>query len=203
MIAGLIRLITGVQSHWLDEPLAAESETRCVYFANHSSNLDAIVIWAALPASLRAQTRPVAADDYWGHSPLKKYLALNVFNALLIEREKVTVRNNPMPKLHEALQRCSLIIFPEGGRHRADDDMSPFKSGLFRLARDNPSVRLVPVHLHNLNRVLPKGDFLPIPLLSRVTFGKAIQLNPDEDKHAFLDRARLAVAQLAETAEGA
>ena len=49
----------------------------------------------------------------------------------------------------------------------------------------------------NLNRVLPKGEFVPIPLLCTVTFGAPLSLQAGEDKTRFLDRARAALLALA------
>ena len=58
-------------------------------------------------------------------------------------------------------------------------------------------MRQVPVYLDNANRVLPKGEFLPIPFLCSVNFGCPLRLLPDEPKNAFLTRARAAVEALA------
>jgi hypothetical protein len=52
------------------------------------------------------------------------------------------------------------------------------------------------VYLENLNRILPKGEFLVVPLLSRVIFGAPLALQPQEDKQAFLTRARNALQEL-------
>jgi 1-acyl-sn-glycerol-3-phosphate acyltransferase len=195
MIPFLIQLITGAQARWVGSVPSAE---RRIYFANHTSNLDFPVIWASLPADLRQRTRPIAARDYWDSSRLRRYLAKDVFNAILIERHKVTARENPLLPMEEALDAGdSLIIFPEGTRALDDDaPMNPFKPGLYHLAKRHPDVQLVPVYLENLNRILPKGDLLLVPLLAAVTFGPAIKLEPGENKLLFLDRARSAVAAL-------
>jgi hypothetical protein len=50
--------------------------------------------------------------------------------------------------------------------------------------------------MENMNRILPKGEYLPVPMLSLLTFGKPLQVKPDETKHAFLERARVAVSSL-------
>mgnify|MGYP001555982248 CR=1 FL=1 len=194
MISFLIQLVTGAQARWVGEPPAA----RCIFFANHSSNLDFPVIWASLPPAIRRHTRPIAARDYWDGSRLRRYLARDVFNAILIERHKVTVRENPLLPMEQALDAGdSLIIFPEGTRALDDDaPMNPFKPGLYHLAKRHPDVTLIPVYLESLNRILPKGGFLLIPLLAAVTFGSPIQLEPGENKLLFLDRARAAVAAL-------
>jgi hypothetical protein len=72
----------------------------------------------------------------------------------------------------------------------------PFKSGLYHLCRLKPELELVPVYLANMNRILPKGEVLPVPLLGRVIFGKPMTIEPNEDKTAFLTRAREALLAL-------
>ena len=204
MFATLIRLITGVQARWVDgaEPLDADGRVpQRVYFANHASNLDAPVIWSSLPTQMRKRTRPIAARDYWERGLLRRHFALKVLNAVLIERKKVTKSNHPLVPMEAALDAGdSLIIFPEGTR-ALDDDSPPgeFKSGLFHLARKYPQVQFVPVYLENLSRILPKGDFVLVPLLAAVRFGPSIAPLEDEDKHAYLDRARAALCKLADT----
>ncbi|HEV3111435.1 MAG TPA: lysophospholipid acyltransferase family protein [Candidatus Binataceae bacterium] len=196
MIAGLIRLLTGAQARWTG---CAPDPVQRIYFANHTSHLDFPVIWASLPPALRLLTRPVAARDYWDATRLRRYLAKDVFRAIMIERNAAG-RDNPLRPMEEALSAGdSLIIFPEGTR-AVDEDagLAPFKSGLYHLAQRYPDVQLVPVHLENLNRILPKGKYLLIPLLAAVSFGAPIRLLPEEDKRTFLDRARAVVARLEE-----
>jgi 1-acyl-sn-glycerol-3-phosphate acyltransferase len=89
----------------------------------------------------------------------------------------------------------SLILFPEGTR-AGSAEVERFKGGLFHLARRRPAVPLVPVHLENLNRILPRGEVLLVPLICRVTFGTPILLGESEQKDAFLTRARDAVIAL-------
>ena len=158
LLAVIAKLITGASARWVG--CAPETRQR-VYFANHTSNLDALVIWASLPLPVRALTRPVAARDYWIKGKLRPYLANHIFNAVLIERKKPTVHDNPLTDMLAALgDRHSLIIFPEGGR-QSGEEMAPFKGGLFHLAKDRPDVEFVPVLIENLNRILPKGEMLP------------------------------------------
>ncbi len=179
LLAAIARLITGTNARWIG--CAPDSRQR-VYFANHTSNLDALVIWASLPPLLRDRTRPVAARDYWVKGKLRRYLANHVFNAVLIERKNPTPHDNPLADMLNALgDRNSLIIFPEGGR-QTGTEMAPFKGGLFHLAKDRPDVELVPVLIENLNRILPKGEFLPVPLLGSVSFGAPIRLEAGEEK---------------------
>jgi 1-acyl-sn-glycerol-3-phosphate acyltransferase len=95
----------------------------------------------------------------------------------------------------------SLILFPEGNRNTGDDLLLPFKSGLYHLARMRPEVDLVPVWIENLNRVLPKGEVIPVPLICTVTFGAALHLAGGETKDLFLGRAAAALRALAATTE--
>jgi 1-acyl-sn-glycerol-3-phosphate acyltransferase len=193
LVITVAKLVSGSNIRW--QGCAPEIRQR-VYFANHTSNLDALVIWAALPPTLRNLTRPVAARDYWINRWIKRYLANKVFNAVLIERKKPTKTDNPLTDMLNALgQTHSLIIFPEGGR-QAGGEMTPFKPGLFHLAKDRPDVEFVPVLVENLNRILPKGEFLPVPVLGSVTFGAPLKLEPGEPKDAFLLRAQDAIKAL-------
>jgi 1-acyl-sn-glycerol-3-phosphate acyltransferase len=192
VLAGGVRIITGARGL----PHSAVPSGPCIFFANHSSHLDFAVIWSVLPSPQRARTRPVAGRDYWGKTAFRRWLAGRVFRAVLIERQKVTVACNPMQEMLDAIDAgASLIVFPEGTRS-ADGNLHPFKSGLYHLARARPQLPLVPVYLNNLNRVLPKGEWLMVPLIVNVSVGSALQLDEGEAKPAFLERARAAVAAL-------
>jgi 1-acyl-sn-glycerol-3-phosphate acyltransferase len=192
LLAFIARLITGTQGHWKGCPPTAEQR---IYFANHQSHLDWVLIWAALPKDLRATTRPIAAKDYWTKSPFRHWLTREVFNAVYVARQR-TDDQDPLEPLVEALSRGdSLVIFPEGTRGNQGEPM-PFKSGLYHLAEQFPQVQLVPAWIDNVQRVMPKGEVVPVPILCTVTFGAPLQLQPGEDKHAFLARARDAVIAL-------
>ncbi len=200
VVAALARLICGAQAHWTAPP----PRVPCVYIANHTSHLDAVVLWAALPAQRRALARPVAARDYWDRGALRRFLARRVFNAFLIERGAAAPgaadhREHARRVVEETAaamgERHSLILFPEGTRG-AGEEPAPFKSGIFHLSRLRPGLPLVPAYIENLGRVLPKGEVAPVPLLASVTFGAPLTLEPGEDKDAFLARAREAVMRL-------
>jgi 1-acyl-sn-glycerol-3-phosphate acyltransferase len=167
-----------------------------IYFANHTSHLDFVVIWAALLSHVRSKTRPVAAKDYWDRPGVRGYLAREVFNAVLIERDRAAATADPIDVLVDGLGDAhSLIVFPEGTRGSGSDP-APFKSGIYRVAMRRPDVELVPVLIDNLNRILPKGEFTPVPLLSHIAFGVPIRVGDGEEKADFLTRARNAVLEL-------
>jgi 1-acyl-sn-glycerol-3-phosphate acyltransferase len=193
LLAGVARFLSGASIRWMD--VAPDLRQR-IYFANHTSHLDAVVLWSALPPEIRALTRPVAARAYWIQTRLRRYLSERVFHAILIEREGITRDTNPLPLiLKEMGERYSLILFPEGKRNPGPE-VGEFKSGLFHLCRSRPDLELVPAYIDNLNRVLPKGEFLPVPLLSGISFGPPLRLRDGEPKVEFLARAREAVCHL-------
>ncbi len=193
LLAATARLISGASSRWID---CQPDTCQRIYFANHTSHLDAIVLWSALPAEVRAITRPVAAKDYWEKGPARRYMAKKVFNALLIDRVKIKVHQSPVDLMLKTIgDTYSLIVFPEGSRS-AGEEIGQFKSGLYYSAKKRPDLELIPVHIDNLNRVLPRGEFLPVPLLSCITFGPPIWLEQGETKAEFLTKARAAVRAL-------
>jgi 1-acyl-sn-glycerol-3-phosphate acyltransferase len=273
-LLALVRLLTGAQARWWGCPPKAEQR---IYFANHQSHIDLVMIWAALPEELRSITRPIAARDYWTSSPLKRWITTEVFNAIYVERggsaplpadlsvpapaapargapmrERVEpsmdampapdidwtdsaaaaaaaaaavavavagkqaelLLNNaavddearltpgtpeallPLQPLIDALQSGdSIIIFPEGTRGHTGEPQK-FKSGLYTLAQMFPDVVLVPAWIDNVQRVMPKGEVVPVPILCSVTFGAPIMVEDGEERRPFLDRARSAVLAL-------
>jgi len=203
LLAGVSRFISGATVQWRCDPNAGAQR---IYFGNHSSHLDFIVIWSSLPPRLREFARPVAGRDYWDDGMVRRYLATSVFHAVLIDRSRST-GGNAAAAARAAIQsmadamgdRNSLIVFPEGTRS-LDGEVGPFRSGLFYLSRLRPDAELIPVSLENLNRILPKGQSLPVPMLSRVVFGEPLTFLRDESKNDFLTRARAALIQLRATA---
>ena len=253
LLLGFVRLLTGSQARWYGCPPKAEQR---IYFANHQSHADLVLIWAALPEELRSITRPIAAKDYWTKTPFRQWITTAVFNAVYVERQatvaapgtvpaavapalavggEVLVNGNPAntdtgtalaggpddPSLNtplaapspEALRAAlpvddplaplvralesgdSIILFPEGTRGHADAPQ-PFKSGLYKLAQMFPQVVLVPAWINNVQRVMPKGEVVPVPILCSVTFGAPMVVAAGEERRAFLDRARAAVLAL-------
>lgn len=269
---GIVRLLTGAQARWYGCPPKAEQR---IYFANHQSHADLVMIWAALPEELRSITRPIAARDYWANTPVKRWITTEVFNAVYVERaatapaaaaavapepapesavvaapaeriepsmepllpvappvaeavnelqgeldlpappppppsvapppfiaeptpptEPAPPPADPLAPLVEALRSGdSIIIFPEGTRGHTGEPQK-FKSGLYTLATMFPDVVLVPAWIDNVQRVMPKGEIVPVPILCSVTFGAPLRVEEGEERRPFLDRARAAVIAL-------
>jgi len=201
LVAGFARLVARAKVRWLGDMPTTE---QCVYFANHSSHMDFVVLWSLLPSEVREKTRPVAAADYWSKG-LKRLLACDVFHAVLVDRasKPTAIGNDAEAQRSQAIRPLidvlaggeSLILFPEGTRGDGRE-VARFKSGLYNLCVARPGVKLVPVYLENLNRVLPKGGLVPTPTSSTVTFGAPIRLGEGEGREEFLVRARAAVVAL-------
>lgn len=190
-LVGIVKLLVGAYPRWLG---ASVRPNQRIYFANHTSHIDTLALWSALPMAMREKTHAVAAQDYWGNG-FKHYIATKALRAILIDRSGKH-QSDPLQPLREMLDKGeSLIIFPEGTRG-TDPIPANFKSGLYHLAKQYPQVELIPVYLENLHRTMPKGAFIPIPFSCTVRFGAPMQMTSDEPKDTFLARARDAVIAL-------
>ena len=193
-LCAFARALTGARTRWIG---VAPAATQRIYFANHGSHGDFVLLWASLPDDLRVRTRPVAGADYWAKTALRRYVAHRVLNAVLIDRDAATRTADPIDAMAAALEAGdSLIVFPEGTRNTTDAPLLPFKSGLHHLAQRCPDVELVPVWIENSRRVMPKGALVPVPLLCTLTFGAPLPVTIGEAKDAFLARARDALVAL-------
>jgi len=188
VVATIIRLFTGVRM--VDFELLHQD--RKVFYSRHTSHFDFLTIWAALPLEHRTKLRPVAARDYWGKTPLRRWFSGHILNAILIDRKPARSNGHPLDPLLEAIDAgFSLLIFPEGTR--VAKGVEKFKPGIFHLAQKRREILFIPVRLENLGRILPKGEFLPIPIIARLEIAEPIQIEPSESKDGFLKRASSAL----------
>ncbi|MCH7393440.1 1-acyl-sn-glycerol-3-phosphate acyltransferase [Acinetobacter dispersus] len=190
------RLLTGARSLWVGcEP---ELKQR-IYYANHNSHIDFILLWSSLPTHIRRKTRPIAASDYWLKDGLRRFLIQDTFSGVTIQRNRSDQQDPLQPVKDVLAEGYSIIFFPEGTRNLNDDvEMLQFKSGLYHLSQQFPDVEVVPVWISNLKRVMPKGAFIPLPLLSTVIFGKPLALDELTGKDQFLQHAQQQLLKLKE-----
>ncbi|KQX03627.1 acyl-phosphate glycerol 3-phosphate acyltransferase [Acinetobacter sp. Root1280] len=190
------RLLTGARSLWVG--CQPEMKQR-IYYANHNSHIDFILLWSSLPKLMRRKTKPVAASDYWLKDGFRQFLIKDTFNGVTIQRNRED-NADPLQPVKDALaQGYSIIFFPEGTRNLDDDlELLPFKSGLYNLHKQFPEIEIVPVWISNLRRVMPKGSFVPLPLLSTVCFGSPLEQHLEMDKATFIDYAQKQLLQLKE-----
>ena len=192
-IRAAAHIVTAVRADWHGcEPIGKQR----VYFANHTSNADLPMIWAVLPPKIRRHTRPVAAADYWLKNGLREFIGRDVLNAVLVDRrpEAREAGENPMQDILDALaEGSSLTIFPEGKRNMTEEKLLPLKAGIYNMGRAFPNLELVPVWIENLNKIMPKGEVIPVPLICTVTFGEPLFVQEDEEKDTFLARAAAAL----------
>ena len=171
-----------------------------IYVANHVSHADFVALWSALPKPHRLRTRPVAGADYWERSAIRRWIAHQVFRAVLIDRDPASRRADPVETVAQVLRGGEdVIFFPEGTRNLTDARLLPLKSGIYHLARAVPEAEIVPAWILNLDRILPKGAFLPVPLNCAVRFGAPMRVETGESREDFLQRLAAAMLALSDT----
>ncbi len=183
LLIASVRLIVGAQPRWKGPVHLPE---QCIYVANHTSHLDALILSSTLPARLRLRTRPMASAEYWTAGPVRRYLIRSIFRGVLVERGQL----NPLEPVACALrQGASIIVFPEGTRGLGES-LQTLKPGIFHLARWFPNIDIVPVWIDNSYRVLPKGFVFPVPLLCSITFGPPLRWKEGQQQEDFLAQVR-------------
>ena len=167
-----------------------------VLVANHNSHLDAVALISLFPLRMLSKLRPVAAQDYFFRNPFLKWFALSIMGIIPLDREVKSKRKHPLASINEALDRGEIVIvFPEGSRG-APEQLGDFKAGIAHIAKKNPEAPLVPIYMHGLGKVLPKGEALLVPFFLDVFIGESIQWR--DNKKAFMEELSARMTALAE-----
>ncbi|HEX3810823.1 MAG TPA: lysophospholipid acyltransferase family protein [Rhizomicrobium sp.] len=167
--------------------------------ANHNSHVDTLLLLTIFPVKTMARLRPAAAADYFLRGPVLSWFSRNILGIVPIARDKAGSGEDVLAPAREALTRGDIIlIFPEGTRGDASDEMARLKSGVARLAEAYPTAPVFPIWLEGAGRVLPKGAHIPVPMNCTVLVGEALRW--EGDRNAFMDKLRDSLLALREQA---
>jgi 1-acyl-sn-glycerol-3-phosphate acyltransferase len=151
----------------------------------------------SLPTNKLATTHPVAAADYFGRNRFISFISWLFINVVLIPRKRATEEGekDPIEIMDQLLKKGkSMILFPEGSRGKAGK-LQPFKKGIGFVLDQNRNVPVIPVYMQGIGRVLPKGNKIILPSLTKIYFGEAIHIN-DESIEEIVMKIEEAVLQL-------
>ncbi len=144
--------------------------------ANHNSHVDTLLLLTIFPAAVLPKVRPAAAADYFLKDPVIGWFSRNLIGIVPVARDKVRDGEDILAPAREALEAgCIVIVFPEGTRGDASDDMGRLKNGVARLAEACPQVPVIPVWIQGAGRVLPKGKAIPVPMNCTVLAGPPVR----------------------------
>ena len=163
-----------------------------VFAANHQSHMDVPVMMLAMPARLRYRVAPAMAKEFFrphffpAEFPRKKvfwnsvwyYLACMFFNAFPLPQREAGTRQT-LRYIGEVLHDgYSVIIFPEGERHR-EGEIAPFRGGVGMIGA-RLGVPVVPVRIEGLDKVLHPKMRWPKKGPVTVSFGAPMRLEGDD-----------------------
>ena len=167
-----------------------------VFVANHQSHFDAPVCLAALGGRIRRRLVVAAAADYFYSSAVKGAAASLALGTVPFVRSGGSSRDSLQFLKDLASSGWSVLIFPSGTRGTG---ASGFKKGFAYIAVD-ARVPVVPMYLHGLDQVMPKGSFVPLP--GGVVVGIGEPIPPGNDYTALVGKAEAGVAQVRTVVKG-
>ncbi len=169
-----------------------------VMVANHSSHLDTVSLLSLFPLRRLREIQPVAAADYFERNRLIAWFSHTFFNILPIARGRITPENNPIQRMLAQLGAGkSLIIYPEGTRG-SGEEIGPIRPGIAHLLEQAPRLPVVPVYLVNHGRLLPKGEWFPVPLFCEIRIGPPLVFSGG-NRQDILEKLRSAIVSLKDT----
>lgn len=194
------------------EENVAGLEGAFIVVGNHSSHLDAPMMFTLLPSDITEHLATGAAADYFYRRRFISRLTALFFNTYPIERKgkvkKTTGRGletqegrSPAAGMTGRLLKAGIpiLIFPEGTRSR-DGRMGEFKAGAAALSQ-KLGVPIVPIALIGGHDAMPVGAFWPKPGRPRVklVIGSLMHAREDETVDHYNARIRSCVAAMRAT----
>lgn len=150
--------------------------------ANHNSHLDALVLVAMLPLRLLSRARPAASAEYFLRGRWRARFARNVIGIIPVATGGGRPHAEILGEVRDVLAAGNIVIFfPEGTRGEPEC-LGKLKSGIVWLAQQLPAVPICPVRLCGLGRVLPKGDWLPVPFFCDAWVGEPLHWEGDRQR---------------------
>jgi 1-acyl-sn-glycerol-3-phosphate acyltransferase len=174
----------------------AQLKGPAVFVANHQSHFDAPVCLAALGGRIRRRLVVAAAADYFYSSAVKGAAASLALGTVPFVRSGGSSRDSLQFLKDLVGKGWSVLIFPSGTRGTG---ASGFKKGFAYLAVD-AQVPVVPMYLHGLDHVMPKGSFVPLP--GGVVVGIGPPIAPGGDYNDLVRRAEAGVAEVRTVVKG-
>ncbi len=151
-----------------------KTEEPLIVAPNHRSYIDPPLLNAVSPEPLVFLAKKELFEGRF-----KNWFFRNM-NAIPVDRGKADFN-----ALNEALERlssgCKVCIFPEGRRAPAGEFLKP-KPGIGYLVA-KAKVKVVPVYIHNSEKVMGKKDKFPKPAKEpvKVIFGQPVEFEEIED----------------------
>ena len=171
-----------------------------IVVGNHSSHLDAPMVFTLLPDHITDRLATGAAADYFYRKPTVSKLTSLFFNTYPIERKS----NSRDPNAGRAKGMTSrllrdgipILIFPEGTRSR-DGELGEFKTGAAALAIKF-DIPIVPLAMSGGHDAMPVGAVLPTPNRPPVSMyiGAPMKALDDESVDDFMGRVRRQIIEM-------
>ena len=163
--------------------------------ANHNSHVDTLLLLTIFPVRSLRRVRPAAAADYFLKGPLIGWFSRHIIGIVPVARDRVRSGEDVLAPAREALAQGDIVIvFPEGTRGDASDELGQLKNGVARLAEAFPDAPVTPVWIQGAGRVLPKGGMIPVPMNCCVLVGEPIRWQGHRTQ--FMDNLRDALLAL-------
>jgi long-chain acyl-CoA synthetase len=163
-----------------------------VFAVNHQSHMDVPAVLIALPARWRYRVAPAMAREFfdahfhrrqhgwwaWWTNTLNYVLSSLFFNAFPFPQREAGARPTLRYIGEVSARGDSILIFPEG-RRTSTGAIGSFRPGVALIA-SRLDLRVVPVRLDGLDKVLHRSMGFPKRGPVRVTFGQALTLTGDD-----------------------